>query len=233
MSFVSGFNISDDLTFNPRTDDESFDMDALGIGEFRIPTDGNRKLTPREHGIPQLQGLPFTLQELTNGNGYDNMDTIQISDHLSFIKGKHNLKIGGELYRISMERGAANLEEGTLGFNAAESGYSFASFLLGANNNSQTPEGLPLTFPRANRFGAYIQDDWKVSSKLTVNLGLRFDYNGVPVDADGLWRTLDFVGEGSDVGRGGGYKAPDGATIPTVFPSAVGETGAIKRSSRM
>ncbi len=52
MSFVSGFNISDDLTFNPRTDDESFDMDALGIGEFRIPTDGNRKLTPREHGIP-------------------------------------------------------------------------------------------------------------------------------------------------------------------------------------
>ncbi len=54
-------------------------MDALGIGEFRIPTDGNRKLTPREHGIPQLQGLPFTLQELTNGNGYDQMDTIQIS----------------------------------------------------------------------------------------------------------------------------------------------------------
>ncbi len=66
-----------------------------------------------------------------------------------------------------------------------ESGYSFASFLLGANNNSQTPEGLPLTFPRANRFGAYIQDDWKVSSKLTVNLGLRFDYNGVPVDDRG------------------------------------------------
>ena len=108
-----GFNISNDLTSNPRTDDESFDMDALGIGEFRIPTDGNRKLTPREHGIPNLSGLPFTLQELTAGNGYDQMDTIQISDHLSLIKGKHNLKIGGELYRASMERGAANLEEGT------------------------------------------------------------------------------------------------------------------------
>ena len=145
--FRVGFNISNDLTSNPRTDDESFDMDALGIGEFRIPTDGNRKLTPREHGIPQLQGLPFALQELTNGNGYDNMDTIQIGDHLSFIKGKHNLKIGGELYRVSMERGAANLEEGPLAFSAAETGYSFASFLLGANNNSQTPEGLPLTFP--------------------------------------------------------------------------------------
>jgi hypothetical protein len=42
--FRVGFQISDDLTSNPRTDDESFSMDALGIGEFRIPTDGNRKL---------------------------------------------------------------------------------------------------------------------------------------------------------------------------------------------
>jgi len=222
-----GFNVSNDLTSNPRTDDESFSMDALGVGEFRIPTDGNRKLTPREHGIPNLSGLPFPLQELTAGNGYDQMDTIQISDHLSFIKGKHNLKIGGELYRASMERGAANLEEGRLTFSGNESGYSFASFLLGANNLSETPEGIPLTFPRANRFGAYIQDDWKVSSKLTLNLGLRFDYNGVPVDARGLWRSVDFV-EQSDVGRGGGYKAPDGSTIPTMFPSATGDPGAVQ-----
>jgi hypothetical protein len=223
-----GFNISDDLTSNPRTDNESFDMDALGVGEFRIPTDGNRKLTPREHGIPNFSGLPFTLQELTAGNGFDQMDTIQIGNHLSFIKGKHNLRVGGELYRISMQRGAANLEEGQLAFSAAESGFAFASFLLGAPNSTQTPEGLPLTFPRANRFGAYIQDDWKVSPKLTVNMGLRFDYNGVPIDAQGLWRTLDFVGEGSNVGRGAGFKAPDGTTVPTVYPSSVDENGAIK-----
>ena len=63
-----GFNLSDDNTINPRTNDESFDMNALGIGEWRIPTDGNRTLTPREHGIPRITGLPFTLQELTNGN---------------------------------------------------------------------------------------------------------------------------------------------------------------------
>ena len=77
-----GFNISDDITFNPRTDNTSFDMDALGVGQFRIPGDGNRKLTPREHGIPNFGGLPFTLQELTAGNGYDNMDTYQPSAHL-------------------------------------------------------------------------------------------------------------------------------------------------------
>jgi hypothetical protein len=223
-----GFNITNDLTRNPRTDDESFDMDSLGIGQFRIFSDGARKLTPREHGIPNLGGLPFTMQELTSGNGYDEMDTIQIGNHLSLIRGKHNLRVGGELYRASMERGAANLEEGSLSFSGNETGYAFASFLLGYPSASQSPEGIPLTFPRANRFGAYFQDDWKVSSRLTMNLGLRFDYIGTPVDSQGLWRTLDFPGDGGGVdGRGKGYTTPGGAVIPTVFPGEVNENGAL------
>jgi hypothetical protein len=197
-----GFQISDDLTSNPRTDDQSFDMDALGVGEVRVFGDGNRKLTPREHGIPQFNGLPFALRERTNGNGYDNMDSIQVGDHVSMFRGKHNLKAGVELYRVSMERGAANLEEGAFTFGGNESGYAFASFLLGRPSTTQSAEGLPLTFPRSNRWGAYINDDWKVSSKLTVNLGLRLDWVGAPVDSKGLWRTLDFPGVDAGIGRG-------------------------------
>ncbi len=225
-----GFNISNDITRNPRTDDTSFNQDGLGVGEFLIPTDNNRKLTPREHGIPQFTGLPFTLQELTNGNGYDTMDTIQAGNHLTWIRGKHNLKIGGEIYRISFERGAANLEEGLLGFTTGQQvcGYAFACFLLGRPNVTQTPEGLPLTFPRANRFGLYINDDWKVTRKLTVNLGLRFDYNGFPVDIDGRWRTFDIPGLGGSIGRGKGYTKPNGQVIPTVFPGELGSKGALK-----
>ncbi|MGH9629939.1 MAG: TonB-dependent receptor domain-containing protein, partial [Bryobacteraceae bacterium] len=201
----------------------------LGVGEFRIFGDGNRELTAREHGIPQFTGLPFTLQELTNGNGYDEMDTIQVGNHLSWIRGKHNLRFGGELYRATMERGAANLEEGRLTFSANESGYALASFLMGYPSNTQSPEGLPLTFPRSNRLGFYIQDDWKASSRLTINAGLRFDYVGVPVDSQGLWRTLDLPGDGGGVeGRGQGYQTPDGRTIPTIFPTEVNENGAVK-----
>ncbi len=224
-----GFNISDDITRNPRTDNASFDQDALGVGQFRVPSDGNRKLTAREHGIPQFTGLPFTLQELTNGNGYDNMDTIQPSNHVTWFKGKHNFKMGAEYYRISMERGAANLEEGLLGFNSNVCGYAFACFLMGRPSTTQTPEGLPLTFPRANRFGAYLHDDWKVSPKLTINAGLRFDYNGFPIDAKGLWRTLDIPGLGAEAGRGAGYTVPGtNRVIPSVFPAQVNETGAVK-----
>lgn len=223
-----GFNFSDDLTSNPRTDDTTFDMDSLGVGQFRIPGDGNRKLTAREHGIPNFGGLPFTLQELTAGNGYDNMDTIQPSAHYTWIKGKHTFKTGAEYYRISMERGAANIEEGQLNFSSQTCGYALACFLLGRPAGTQTPEGIPLTFPRANRWGTYLNDDFKVSAKLTLNLGLRFDYNGWGTDAQGLWRTLDIPGLGADINRGTGYKAPDGSTIPTIFPSALGEAGAVK-----
>ena len=223
-----GFNISDDLTSNPRTDNSSFDQDALGVGQFRIPGDGNRKLTDREHGIPQFTGLPFTLQELTNGNGYDNMDTFQPSAHFTWIRGKHNLKMGVEYYRITMERGAANLEEGLLGFNSQTCGYAFACFLLGRPFTTQTPEGIPLTFPRANRWGAYINDDFKVTPRLTVNLGLRVDYNGWGKDAQGLQRTFDIPGLGADIGRGQGYKKPDGTVIPTIFPGVLGPAGNVK-----
>jgi hypothetical protein len=223
-----GFNISDDLTSNPRTDNTSFDQDGLGVGQFRIPGDGNRKLSAREHGIPQFTGLPFTLQELTNGNGYDNMDTYQPSAHFTWIKGRHNLKMGAEYYRISMERGAANLEEGLLGFSSQTCGYGFACFLLGRPSTTQTPEGIPLTFPRANRWGAYVHDDFKVSPKLTVNLGLRFDYNGWGKDAQGLQRTFDIPGLGAEIGRGQGYKKPDGSIIPTIFPGVLGPAGSVK-----
>jgi hypothetical protein len=127
-----------------------------------------------------------------------------------------------------MERGAANLEEGVLGFSAQETGYSFASFLMGLPNSTQSAEGLPLTFPRSNRWGTYIHDDWKVSKKLTVNVGLRFDYVGVPVDSKGLWRTLDLPGVGTEIGRGKGYTTTDGKTIPTIYPPTVDEKGAVR-----
>ena len=223
-----GFNISDDDTVNPRTDDESFDMDALGVGEFRIFGDGNRKLTPREHGVPQFTGsAASTFRNEPQATATTAWTLTQFGDHLSLIRGSHNLKMGGEVYYVTMERGAANLEEGNLNFGASESGNAFASFLLGLPTSTQTPEGLPLTFPRSTRWGAYINDDWKVAPKLTVNLGVRFDYIGVPYDSKGLWRTLDFPGVGTDIGRGAGYQTPDGAKIPTVFPATVDEAGAV------
>jgi hypothetical protein len=136
--------------------------------------------------------------------------------------------MGAEVYRISMERAGANLAQGQIAFSGQETGLDFASFLMGLPNTAQTPEGEPQTFPRATRFGAYINDDWKVTPRLTLNLGLRFDRIGVPSDAKGLWRTFDFPGEGTDIGRGKGYQTSDGRILPVNYPSTVDANGAVK-----
>ncbi|MCC6367485.1 MAG: TonB-dependent receptor [Bryobacterales bacterium] len=217
-----GFNISNDnlTTLHNQGD---FDIDSLGIGQFRQPNDGNRKLTPREQGVPLLG---FTIGERINGSGLDRMATYQMGDHLSYIRNTHTIKMGAEVYRISMQRAGGNLWQGSITFSGNETGLNFASFLMGLPNTTQTPEGESQTFTRATRAGAYINDDWKVTKRLTLNLGFRWDYVGVPSDAEGLWRTFDFVGE-KDAGRGAGYQV-GGATIPVIYPSTVDERGAVK-----
>ena len=222
--FRFGFNISND-TLTDLHNQGNFDVDSLGIGQFRAVKDGNRVLTSREQGVPTMG---FTIGDRVNGNGLDRMNTYQIGDHVSIFRGAHAVKMGFEVYRISMQRAGANQAQGAINFGANESGLDFASFLLGLPNNTLSPEGEPQTFPRATRMGAYFGDDWKVTPRLTVNLGLRWDYIGVPIDAKGLWRSFDIPGYGTDVGRGAGYKTADGRTLPTIYPGSVDEKGAVK-----
>jgi hypothetical protein len=222
--FRFGFNISTD-TLTDLHNTGNFDVDSLGIGQFRAVKDGNRPLTAREQGVPTMG---FTIGDRVNGNGLDRMNTYQFGDHVSLFKGKHSLKAGVEVYRISMSRAGANAAQGAINFSATESGLDFASLLLGLPDNTLSPEGEPQTFPRATRVGAYVSDEWKVSPRLTANLGLRWDYIGVPSDAKGLWRTFDIPGYGTDVGRGKGYQTADGRTIPTIYPSTVDANGAVK-----
>jgi hypothetical protein len=112
-----------------------------------------------------------------------------------------------------MDRWDGNNIRGSLGFSATESGFDFASFLLGYPNRVLTPEAYPASEARANRWSAYIVDDWKLASRLTINLGFRWDYYGNPVDRLGQWRTIDF-GERVPL-----FTTVDGTRIPTLFPA--------------
>jgi hypothetical protein len=212
--FRFGFNIADDDIGNPRTNTD-FDVDALGIGNYRALSDGNRKLGPREAGVPLIG---FTMGDRDTGNGSDRMDTLQIADNLSIHHDRHNFKMGVEYRYIEMNRLSANEPRGSLAFGANESGYNFASFLLGYPSSTRSAEALHPTLPSANRWGAYILDDWKATPRLTLNFGLRWDYFGVPVDAGGYWRSLSFERS---------YTAAGGAVLPTVIPEKVDASGAI------
>ncbi len=209
--FRFGFNITDDDIANPRTNTD-FDLDSLGIGQFRAISDGNRRLTKRETGIPLIR--PFPIGDRDTGNGYDKMLSLQFADNISLHRGKHGWKGGVEYRRVTMDRGSANEPRGSMTFGANESGYDFASFLLGYPATVRSPEAFHPTVPLANRWSGYFLDDWKATSKLTVNAGLRYDYIGVPVDIHGGWRTLSL-----ETLTGG---------LPTILPREVDDRGAVK-----
>jgi hypothetical protein len=119
--------------------------------------------------------------------GYQSNDLLagtayQLVDTLSWVKGSHTLKFGfdyrfnGLAARDSRGPGAFNFGAnvtGLLGF--PQVGHAFASMLLGevsgANVYIDTPVGS-----QYNMYSLFFQDDWKVSRRLTLNLGLRWDY---------------------------------------------------------
>ena len=141
-----------------------------------------------------------------------------LSDHVSIPHNKHALKMGGEFHRSAMTRKAANFPGGQVNFSANESGYGFASFVLGFPDTAETPEGYPLTIPVQNLWAVYFMDDWKVTPKLTVNLGIRYDHIGIPIDRGGYWRNVDPQHP---------YTLPQGGTIPTLFPTVLGPAAAV------
>lgn len=199
--FRYGFNYTADVSGNPRAN-TGFDLDSLGIGKFRVGTEG-RKLTPQEQGIPSTGILPGDARASTSSNAIH-----QFSDNFLITNGKHNLKLGFEYRRVSMDAAVANTVIGALGGGAGA--YSLAGWLMGYPNSSQTGEGLPPTKPRQNRWGAYFLDDWKVSRKLTANVGIRWDFFQAPYDAAGGMRSLRL-----DVLS----TAADGRQLPTLVPN--------------
>ncbi len=191
--FRYGYSRSQDDTLNKRANTD-FDVTSIGLTSFRVVNDDNRKLTPRETGVPTIQVNAFSsLAEADGGNGFDLNNLHQISDNVTWSRGAHNWKFGFDFRRISLFRGAANLPRGQLVFGGDIANNGFAAFLLGYPSSTTTPEGLPLTDVRQNRIAFYAQDDWKATRKLTLNLGLRYEYNTVATDVRGLWRSLSLT----------------------------------------
>ncbi|MBI1761198.1 MAG: TonB-dependent receptor [Acidobacteria bacterium] len=188
-----GYNRSVDNTLNPRAN-TSFDVEALGVTGFRVVNDGNRKFTPRETGVPTITVNAFsTLSEQDGGNGFDFNNLHQFNDNLTWSHGAHNTKFGFDFRWVDLFRGAANTPRGNITFNGDIANNGFAAFLLGYPSSTGTPEGLPLTYARQKRFAGYATDDWKATRKLTLNLGLRYEYNTPAIDTKGLWRSLTFT----------------------------------------
>src|SRR6266571_4884726 len=151
----------------------------LGIN---LPSDN-----PLYWGVPNINisGLSGLGEE--SDAPFINYDTtIQLTDNFSWTAGKHSFKFGGEVRRVRYNQIGGVVTRGRFGFDgrytqnplsatALRGGAALADFLLGDFNRSEGQVGAPIANFRSNYFALYVQDNWKVTPKLTLNYGLRWE----------------------------------------------------------
>jgi hypothetical protein len=120
---------------------------------------------------------------------------VQIVDHISYTVGKHALKFGGELHRDSFSGGAFGDGKGYIIFsgNAAFPGSTILEDFFAGDPSGSVPfptHALVGDAPNRNVHNwseaGFFEDDWRVTPNLTLNLGLRYEYNGVITEQSDL-----------------------------------------------
>ena len=161
-----------------------FDSSALGF-----PSSFTSQIPPRF--------VPITVADyggaaVGQGGGQDGVaDDYYAQGQLTNVRGRHQLKSGVEyrtarslvenpyrganLAAFNFTRNFTSLRPNVATPTAADGGNAFASFLLGYAATSNVQLQAPLNW-RNSYVAAYLQDDWRLSNRLTVNLGLRWDY---------------------------------------------------------
>ncbi len=135
---------------------------------------------------------------------YQHPDAWTLSARMNRYQGRHNMKWGGEMRAYYGE--AARFEPINLVFNSAltanssdspdivNTGNQWATFLLGALDAQTTARLVPLQNPDLRGYAAYFQDDFSVNDRLSLNIGLRWEWEPGPVDPqDRLSQRIDLT----------------------------------------
>ena len=109
----------------------------------------------------------------------------QFTDSVSILHGKHAIKFGGEILINQSTNNVTANTKGPVRFP------NLAGFFNGNMNRAQFTAGDFLRHLQNEGYGAYIQDDWQVSPRLTVNLGLRYEVNTVLKETNNLIGNFD------------------------------------------
>jgi hypothetical protein len=187
----------------------------------------NRFSDPQEGGIPQIDVFgAFQLGNSQSDRGKTASNNFYISDVLFLSRGKHDLRLGTEIFRNQFNE----LSDGTAG---AMLVLSFPDFLLGlpagpagAGGNgtslssifaSSVNAGIPNVGERESAVDLFVVDDWKATHSLIMNLGVRLEVNGQPSEVEG--RISNFFPQFYALPPAGGFGDPisSGFVLPDNF----------------
>ncbi|HLQ51821.1 MAG TPA: TonB-dependent receptor, partial [Terriglobales bacterium] len=175
--------LSLDQTFTPNLVNEA----RIGFNRIHITFNPNALLNPVALGIQNGNNFNSGLPQITIGGTQVNIGgpagfpqgrgdtTAVVSDTLNYLYGKHSFKFGGEFRRFYNDN--FNSDTGTLGF------LNLTDFNNGAPNVfALTPGTLPSRIA-SGELGFFVQDNWKIMTRLTLELGFRYDWNQTPTEA--------------------------------------------------
>ena len=172
------------------------DIDALGLtGVFADLSKTQRAYPSVGFQAGGLAGSGGTV----NATMLSNQPMWDLNNTTSMIRGRHTLSFGANYRRWRLNRDLANNFLGVFSYSGDFSGDPVADMLLGYFQRAEVFQ--PAAFsrpdvagnPRQMNFqylGPYIQDDWKINPRLTLNLGLRWDFRAMPYETNdhfGWW----------------------------------------------
>jgi len=197
----------------------NFILNPHMVNEFRAGWTGSHAASipgvPAANIAGEVGILPYITQDLTGvntnpnfkiagfqstGGSYssiNNTETAQILDNFTWTHGHHTVKTGGDFrYMTALYTDAFGFDFlGVYTFNNSATsviGNPYAAFLLGVPDATTLDRSIqPNTEAYASSYGVYIQDDWKVTPRLTINYGLRWEYH--PMFGDHLSNTANLL----------------------------------------
>ena len=142
-------------------------------------------------GFPEIYVTGY--QQLGPANNfpiiyYDN--TWTPGDTFTWVKSNHLFKFGADLLHAQVVDPYANNSRGTYMLTGFWTGQAYADFLLGYLNSDSRLLGVNTNHLMTTDYGFFAQDDWKVSNRLTVNVGMRYELNKPPIESAGRWSNF-------------------------------------------
>lgn len=187
--FRFGYHRGSRDSTNPRKNTD-FTASEIGINGLKQGGPNGRELTQAEAGFPTIALSGYVGFGETGGSDVDKTQTYEFVDNVTVIRGNHALKMGADIGRHLSNANTINWPYGQITFTSDIAGDAGAAFMLGFPREILTPEGQPVSAVRQWRNFFYFQDDWKISPRLTLNLGVRYDMLTLPREINGNSRTL-------------------------------------------
>jgi hypothetical protein len=175
----------------------AFGPDVMGeLGFTDRPTD------PATFGLPYFVVTDFDMvTDPTLAPQTQRDNTWHVSDGITIMRGRHTLRAGVQWIHFQLNYEQSKLPRGEYIFNGqftadplnpGATGDPFADFLLGVAQSTSRTTGSPMAYLRQNVYGAYAQDEWRISPALTLNLGLRYEYASPYSEARNRLLNLDY-----------------------------------------